>query len=380
MVKSLLTTYAITGVLLLTSVWVAAVDLSGLVDDVINATSPLERFQPNYVFYVNGCKVLVFITDFDEKNSPLTAGNITDLHILSNKSSTPLNSTQAERLLDALLKRLGPPSKVTVAMAHRRVVVEDNSSIPVTLEWRDLLHIAASTARGLREEAERALGEEVLLGPKDVREAIRAGRQEVAYLADVVWQNKDVRVVITLDLYHTSLDVATADLAKAVELLRGVREEVGPIYDLVRVTLKYGPYLLPRDEKFRAALINATQTIEKELGTVREVRDVCGHLLGIEGTMHTFAPLATGPLYVVFPFPGGTVPDRATAERLVRRFVELSGFCESPLVVEFWPKTGIDFLVPECTPRTLLFAIVAAVGAAVAVAVGLLMLKRRLVS
>jgi len=379
MVKSFLTTCASIGVLLLISAWVVAVDLSGLVDEVFNATSPLERFQPNYVFYVNGCKVLVFITDFDKKNSPLTAGDITDLHILSNKTSSPLNSTQAERLLDALLKRLGPPSKVTVAMAHRRVVVEDNSSISVTLEWRDL-HIAASTARGLREEAERALGEEVLLGPKDVREAIRAGRQEVAYLTDVVWQNKDVRVVITLDLYHTSLDVATADLAKAVELLRDVREEVGPIYDSVRVTLKHGPYFLPRDETFRAALINATQTIEKELGTVREVRDVCGHLLGIEGTMHTFAPLATGPLYVVFPFPGGTAPDRATAERLVRRFVELSSFCESPLVVEFWPKTGIDFLVPECMPRTWLFAMVAAVGVAIAVAVGLLMLKRRLVS
>jgi len=95
--------------------------------------------------------------------------------------------------------------------------------------------------------------------------------------------------------------------------------------------------------------------------------------------MPTFTPPATGSLYVVFPFPGGTAPDRATAERLVRRFVELSGFCESSLVVEFWPKTGIDFLVPECIPRIWLFAIVAAVGAAVAVAVGLFVFKRRLV-
>jgi len=145
----------------------------------------------------------------------------------------------------------------------------------------------------------------------------------------------------------------------------------------VQVTLKHGPYLLPNDETFRTALINATKTIEEELGTVREVRNMCGHLLGIEGTMHTFALLATGPLYVVFPYPNATAPDKAVAERLVRRFVELSGYCESPLAVELWPKTGIDFLVSECMPRTWLFAIAAAIGVAVAVAVGLLMSKRR---
>jgi len=358
--------------LALVAAWAVAVDLSGLVDDVINATSPLERFQPNYVFYVNGCKVLVFITDFDKENSPLTAGSITDLHILNNKSSTPLNSTQAERLLDALLKRLGPPSKVTVAMAHRRVVVEDNSSIPVTLEWQ-YLHIAASTARGLKEEAERALGEEVFLGPKDARDALRAGRQKAAYLWYAVWQKRDVEVVITLDPYYTWLGVATADLAKAVELLRGVKEEAGPVYDLARVSLHHGPYLLPDDEAFRTALIKATQTIEEELGTVRRYWDELGRFRGVEGIMHTFAT-STGPLYVVFPYPNGTAPDRAAAERLVRRFVELSGYCESPLVVEFWPKTGFEPLPAYPQP---LWPYVAAVGATVAVAVGLLVFARR---
>jgi len=181
----------------------------------------------------------------------------------------------------------------------------------------------------------------VFLGPKDARDALRAGKQKAAYLWYAVWQKGDVEVVITLDPYYTSLDVATADLGKAVELLRGVKEEVGPVYDLVRVALHHGPYLLPRDEAFRTALIKATKTIEEELSTVREYRDELGRFRGVEGIMHTFAT-STGPLYVVFPYPNGTAPDKAVAERLVRRFVEPSGFCENPLVVEFWPKTGFE--------------------------------------
>jgi len=377
MVKSFLTTCASIGVLLLISAWVAAVDLSGLVDEVFNATSPLERFQPNYVFYVDGCKVLVFIADFDKENSPLTAKEISDLHILSNKTSSPLNSTQAERLLDALLKRLGPPSRVTIAIAHRAAEndVGGNGSIPIALEWR-YLHVAASTARGLREEAERALGEEVFLGPKDARDALRAGRQKAAYLWEAIWQSRDMRVVIVMDPYHTWLGVTVADLAKAVELLRGVKEEAGPVYDLARVALHHGPYLLPDDEAFRTGLIKATKTIEKELDTVREVRDEQGRFRGVEGIVHTFAPPATGPLYVVFPYPNGTSPNRAAAERLVHRFVELSGYCESPLVVEFWPKTGFEPL-PAYPPSLWPYA--AVVGAVAAVAIGLLVLKRRFV-
>jgi len=375
MAKSFLITYAIIGVLLLTSAWVAAVDLTGLVDDVINATSPLEKFQPNYVFYVEGCKVLVFVSDFDKKNSPLTAGEIVATTALTHKASSPLNSTQAERLLDALLKRLGPPSRVTIAIAHRITTkdVEDNGSIPIALGWQ-YLHIAASTARGLREEAERALGEEVFLGPKDARDALRAGKQKAAYLWEAIWQSKDMRVVIVMDPYHTSLGVATSDLYKAVELLRGVKEEAGPVYDLARVSLHHGPYLLPDDEAFRTALIKATQTIEEELGTVRRYWDEWGRFRGVEGIIHTFAPLATGPLYVVFPYPNGTAPDRAAAERLVRRFVELSGYCENPLVVEFWPMTGFEPLPAYPQP---LWPYVAIMGAVAAVAVSLLMLKRR---
>jgi len=89
--------------------------------------------------------------------------------------------------------------------------------------------------------------------------------------------------------------------------------------------------------------------------------------------MHTFAT-STGPLYVVFPYHNATAPDKATAERLVRRFVKPPGYCESPL--EFWPKTGFEPL-PAHTPPLWPFA--AAVGAVATVAVGLLMLKRRLV-
>jgi len=78
---------------------------------------------------------------------------------------------------------------------------------------------------------------------------------------------------------------------------------------------------------------------------------------------------------VIIPYPNGTAPDSATAERIVRRFVELSSYCESPLVVEFWPKTEPEPVLPVGLPPLWPYA--AAVGAALAVAVGLLVLTRR---
>jgi hypothetical protein len=86
---------------------------------------------------------------------------------------------------------------------------------------------------------------------------------------------------------------------------------------------------------------------------------------------------------LVFPYPNGSAPpDRATAEKVVRRFIELAGVCRSPMVVEFWPKTGYEWATGrrDYTPLLVdipLFLAAAAGVAAIATAAVFILKKRR---
>jgi hypothetical protein len=91
-----------------------------------------------------------------------------------------------------------------------------------------------------------------------------------------------------------------------------------------------------------------------------------------------------GPYIVKFTYPSRTaLPDRVTAEKVVRRFIELAGVCRSPMVVEFWRE--IYWLGPVRDYISLFVA--AAVGvlfvatvmgvAAVATAAVFILKKRR---
>jgi len=87
---------------------------------------------------------------------------------------------------------------------------------------------------------------------------------------------------------------------------------------------------------------------------------------------------------LVFPYPNGSAPpDRVTAEKVVRRFIQLAGVCRSPMVAEFWPKTGYEWATgrrdytPLLVADTPLFLAVAAGAAAVATAAVLILKKRR---
>jgi hypothetical protein len=73
-------------------------------------------------------------------------------------------------------------------------------------------------------------------------------------------------------------------------------------------------------------------------------------------------------------------PDRVTAEKVVRRFVELAGVCRSPMVVEFWPKTGYEWATGrrDYTPLLVDTPLILAVAAGAAVATAaVFILKRR---
>ena len=120
-------------------------------------------------------------------------------------------------------------------------------------------------------------------------------------------------------------------------------------------------------------MVKAAETLERELGTVREFPN------GVEGTIHVpifGGPGRVGPYFLVFPYPNGSAPpDRATAEKVVMRFIELAGVCRSPMVAEFWPKTGYEWATGR-RDYTPLFLAVAAGAAAVATAAVLILKKR----
>jgi len=340
--------------LLLAAAALVAVDLSGLVDVVYNKSSPLEHFAPTYVFEVDGCRVLVYVANFTLKNSPLTAPSAPNaVHYPRNTTVRPLTSAEVEKLLNALFQALGPSARAEVTIKTRDA------------EGYRELHIKARNATQLAEEARRAVGADFYLGAADAQKALKRGAGQAAYLRLVEWWRGDIAVVfVQYDSAH--LEVLAANLSAAVEVLRRAREAAGEVWNSVEVGLWYGPYLVPEDESFREALRNAAARLEKELGTVREIRDERGQVRGAEGIIHLFIG-DVGPSYVVFPYPNGTAPDRAAAERLVRRFVELSGFCKSPLVVEFWPKTGYElFHGPDASPLPLWIHAAGAIVAAVA--------------
>jgi len=142
------------------------------------------------------------------------------------------------------------------------------------------------------------------------------------------------------------------------------------VWNSVAVQLFHGPYFVSAD--VAKNLTEAARMLENEL---REVREPCDKEEGVAWRIiDIFFDNELGPIYVVVAPPNATAPDETTAERIVRRFVELSGFCKSPLVVEFasWPRSKQPPM--EHSPSLWPFA---AVGAALAVAVGLLVLARR---
>jgi len=227
-----------------------------------------------------------------------------------------------------------------------------------------LLRVDARSAAQLAEEARRAAGVDFYLGAADAQEALKRGAEPAAFLSLVKWQRGDIVVYFVQDRSSARLEVWTANLSAAVEALEEAREAAGEVWNSVEVKLWHGPYLISDDA--RSALIKATLVLEEELGKVWKFRDEEGQARQVRGTVDFFIG-GVGPSYVIFPYPNGTVLDKTTAERLVRRFVELSGFCKSPLVVEFWPRPGLE-------PQPLWQY---AVAVALAVAVGLFVLTRR---
>jgi len=317
--------------LLLAAAALAAVDLSGLVDVVYNTSSPLEHYTPTYVFEVNGCRALVYVS-----NSPLNKYD--EVYYSRNTAVRPLTSAEVEKLLDALFQALGSSAEVIVIVRERGPL------------WYKALRLEARNVSQLAEEARRALGAGFYLGAADAQKALEGGAEQAAFPYQVEWRRGDVATSFYQSHSSARLVVKADNLSAAVKALEKAREAMGELWNSVEVELWHGPYLVPGDDVFTEALRNATLELERELGT----RGGRVWARGAEGVIFVFSIGEVGPLYVVFPYSNDTAPDRTTAERLVRRFVELSGFCKSPLVVEFWQLSSFrkSPLVVEFWPKT----------------------------
>ena len=111
------------------------------------------------------------------------------------------------------------------------------------------------------------------------------------------------------------------------------------------------------------------RALEVEARNAAELREAVEGALGIPlasnytEALRTAAETKRPAAYLVY------------AERVVRRFIQLAGFCRSPMVAEFRPKTGFikAFLRPD--PTSALAAVVGAAATASAATVSIL--KRR---
>jgi len=407
--------------LLLAVAALAAVDLRGLVDAVFSTTSSLERFAPTYVFEVDGCRVLVYVVNSTLKNSPLEAWINEAVYFAydpiyhpRSKALRPLTSAEVERLLEALFQVLGPSVEVGVGVwtifslcdgdlhveakdaaqaaketredveveSARAEVVPGVAYAPLCESIRyEYLHLEVRDATQLVEKVQRAVEVELYLGAADARatllkryEASEGAAVTAAYLYLVTWKRSDPIAVFIQETSSARLIVKTANLSAVIEALRKAREAAGEAWKSVEVILWYGPYFISGYEA--EALRKAARMLEKEHWEGWEFIDEKGQVRRIWGHISLFID-ELGPPYVVFPYPSGVVPDKATAERLVRRFVELSGFCKSPLVVEFWPE-------PELKPPSVeqpqpLWVDAAAIATVAAITIGIIVytIRRR---
>jgi len=321
---------------------------------VYNFTALVEVAKPDFVMDVNGCSVYVYVVrDFATAKTPL-------LHTDVPKTSMPASPMDSEEILDAFIKALGPRLKGRVEIYKPSGGLPEERTVEVDI------HNSTELISAL----EKALGMPVLRSYPETLNTVDKTKKPAAELLAVEKEMNNVRASFIFSENVTMISTSSGE--KAFEILSRIREAAGGKTPPALIAIT--PYWTSDEESRK--LVRAAETLERELGTVRELPD------SVEGIIHVLRPGRVGPYLLVFPYPNGSAPpDRATAEKVVRRFIQLAGVCKSPMVVEFWPKTGFQKLVERRGYAPLLvdtpLFLAAAVGVAAVATAAVLILKKR---
>jgi hypothetical protein len=267
---------------------------------------------------------------------------------------------ESDEILDAFVKALGPRLKGRVEIYKPSGGLPEERTVEVDI------HNSTELIRAL----EKALGMPVLRSYPEALNTVDKTKKPAAELLAVEKEVNNVRASFIFSENVTMISSSSGE--KAFEILSRIREAAGGRTPPALIAIT--PYLTSEEEVRR--LVNAAETLERELGTVRELPD------GVEGIIHVMTFNRLGPYILVFPYPNGSAPpDRATAEKVVRRFIQLAGVCRSPMVVEFWPKTGFQKLVERRNDTPLLpvveMFLAAAAGVAAIATAAVFILKKR---
>lgn len=298
---------------------------------VVNLTALTDVLRPAHVFDLGRCSAYVYVARSFNDTTPM-------LSLPRMEKPPPPPSHSFEELVDAVLPLVGPEVEVGVS------IYGASNAGKGAYQVSKVVKVAAGNYTELEVAVSRALGLKVYRDPsRGLREngTAQGGRREVAVIDFVVKKTEKVQVWIERG---APLIITTTSFAEAEKIIKAVKERLGDFSAYVTV----GPYWVDDGEEAER-LRNAAMQLEREMGTVRETER------GVQGIIHIFSLSHAGPRVFVFPYPNDTrPPDEKTAEKIARRFVELSGYCKSPLILEFWPKTGYDkFTQPSDAPPPL---------------------------
>ena len=317
---------------------------------VLNFTAVVDVAKPDFVMDVDGCYVYVYVVRNIETAK-------TPRFLTVPETSMPASSMDSEEILDAFIKALGPRLTAYVTIIKPKGGLEDRA-----------VEVSVRNSTELRRAIERALGIDLARNYREASSAAIKTQRPVAYPEYLAKKMEDAQVsLIFLGGGNGSsffpvwkLVIEVTQWEKALEVLSRIGEVAGgrtpPAY--IYIT----PYWTDEEE------VRRLKNVAKELYNSVFVKSY-GRF---------------GPYIVIFPYPNGSAPpDRATAEKVVRRFIQLAGVCRSPMVVEFWheiygvdPVRGYISLFVAAAVGVLFVATVMGV-AAVATAAVFILKKRR---
>ncbi len=316
---------------------------------VLNFTAVVDVAKPDFVMDVDGCSVYVYVVrNIETAKTPSFP--------IVPETSMPASPMDSEEILDAFIKALGPRLTAYVT------IVEPSGA----LNYREV-EISVRNSTELRRAIEEALGASLARNLDEARSAAIRTQRATAYPEYLAKKMEDAHVYLFFgggngsSFFQVSkLVIEVTQWEKALEVLSRIGEAAGgrtpPAY------IHIAPYWADKEE-------------------IRRLDNVA---MEFYNNVFVMSYGRVGPYIVIFTYSSRTaLPDRVTAEKVVRRFIELAGVCRSPMVVEF--RREIYWLGPVRDYISLFVA--AAVGvlfvatvmgvAAVATAAVFILKKRR---